>query len=492
VTFFHFVRFIRWQYMLRRVGVRLPIRPSLSIYLAGLAGTATPAYVGELIRNVIIRRRFSVPLQATVPVLISERLLDVAALALVLLIAGDTWPWRRSGLLVLGLAVLAGLLLTGAALPWKTPGTTFRTLFRPGILFPCLVLSLGAWMPAALLLSIAAGGLGRVLPVFQGARAFAGSTLLGGLTLMPAGLGVTGSAAILQIHGVGLALADAVVIVSIVRLTTTGLSLAAGSAALIRELRSREHADPGAAAEHFHDIASAYQAQFSAHVWDHLIQRKTDIIEAALGPQRPEERLGLDLGCGLGQQCRALAARGHRLVGVDAALGLLRQARAHEVSVAAADALRLPFRDGTFDFVYTIGVLHHLRDADAQSAAAREVARVLKPGGKFIVHETNPHNPLFRFYMGYIFPMVRTIDEGTECWIPPGFWSRLPGWTSSDIRYFTFLPDFIPRALMRPALQVERLLERSALGRFSVHYVAVQRRSVPETRPDGVTRAAGT
>jgi uncharacterized membrane protein YbhN (UPF0104 family) len=38
-----FARFIRWQFLLRRVGVRIPIRTSFASYLAALPGTATPA-----------------------------------------------------------------------------------------------------------------------------------------------------------------------------------------------------------------------------------------------------------------------------------------------------------------------------------------------------------------------------------------------------------------------------------------------------------------
>jgi SAM-dependent methyltransferase len=149
----------------------------------------------------------------------------------------------------------------------------------------------------------------------------------------------------------------------------------------------------------------------------------------------------------------------------------------------AGSALDLPFEDGSLDFVYTVGVLHHLMGTRDQEAAFGEVARVLRPGGVLIVHETNPRNPVFRLYMGYVFPVLKSIDEGVELWIEPASWRRVPGLVLERIEYFTFLPDFLPRALLRMVLPLERWLERSRLKPYSVHYMAVLRRPVEPSRP---------
>jgi len=155
---------------------------------------------------------------------------------------------------------------------------------------------------------------------------------------------------------------------------------------------------------------------------------------------------------------------------------LLRHRRDPGSPVVAGDGLRLPFADASLDFVYAIGVLHHLPSRDAQAEASREIARVLKPGGLLLVHESNPRNPLFRFYMTYAFPILKSIDEGTEWWIDPRTWTRAAGMTLTTTRYFTFLPDFIPRILMGPATVIERWLERGPTARYSAHYLAVLRR----------------
>ena len=485
-----FVRFLRWQFLLRRVGVRLPIRPSLQAYVAGLPGTATPAYVGEAIRSVFLKRRFAVPVRLSLTVLVLERLYDVAALgALTILSAtlsatqvGRSW---KIGMAFIGIALLAAVALWPIGRRVGITTGAMHALRSRGTLLGALLLSVAAWFPAMLLVTVSARAAGTAIGAAEGARIFGTSTLLGALSLLPAGAGVTGSVAIFELAQSGLALTSAVLVVSLLRLTSTGAALAVGSVFLWRELRSWRARPVAEGAAHFDEIAEQYNAQWSPHVWDLLIDRKIGFMTEAL-PQPPVAAgLGLDLGCGLGLQTAALRSRGYEVVGLDPSVGLLAvgQARLGPSPVLAGSALALPFRDASLDFVYTIGVLHHLPGRDAQRQAIAEIARVLKPGGVLLVHESNPRNPLFRFYMGYLFPILKSIDEGTEWWIDPRAWDAGEVLHVERVRYFTFLPDFTPRLLMRPALAVERLLERGPTRHLSAHYMAVLRRpAAPEAR----------
>jgi SAM-dependent methyltransferase len=88
----------------------------------------------------------------------------------------------------------------------------------------------------------------------------------------------------------------------------------------------------------------------------------------------------LDIGCWEGALSRALPDPPPlRLVGLDASGTLL---RAHPGPRVRADALRLPFRDATFDAAVAINLLYHLRDP---RPALREARRVLAPGGTLLV-----------------------------------------------------------------------------------------------------------
>lgn len=481
-----FARFIRWQFLLRRVGVRLPIRTTLGTYIAGLPGTATPAYVGEAVRGFFIKRRFGVPMRISLAVLVLERLYDVAALALVTIAAtlmtGSPVRAVQVGVVFLALAVAGIAVLWPLGRRVGIRGDAMARLRAPGTVVPALLLSLLAWATAALLLAIVARALGVSLGVAEGARVFGTSTLFGAVTLLPAGVGATGGVAILELGRLGLDTATAVLVVSLFRLTSTGAALALGTIFLVRELRDAAVgvAGPAEGAAHFDQIAEQYNAQWSPHVWDLLLNRKVGFMAEAL-PEPPTAGVGLDLGCGLGLQTAEMRRRGYDVIGLDPSVGLLAvgQQRLGPSPVISGSALELPFADESLDFVYAIGVLHHLPGREGQRTALQEIVRVLRPGGRLLVHESNPRNPLFRFYMGYLFPILKRIDEGTEWWIDPRDWEAVPGLRLERVRYFTFLPDFTPRVLMKPAVSLERLLEQGPTRTYSAHYMAVMRRESP-------------
>ncbi|MEV4673702.1 class I SAM-dependent methyltransferase [Actinomadura sp. NPDC049382] len=90
--------------------------------------------------------------------------------------------------------------------------------------------------------------------------------------------------------------------------------------------------------------------------------------------------LVLDIGCGEGALSAALPRPAPlRLVGLDASAELL---RAHPGPRVRGDALRLPFRDGTFDAAVAVNLLYHLDDP---GLALREARRVLAPGAMLLV-----------------------------------------------------------------------------------------------------------
>ncbi len=468
-------RFIRWQFLLRRAELPIPTRDSLRTYLASLAGTATPGYVGEVIRCAFLRRHFGAPLRLTLLCLLIERLLDVGVLALIGSACANAWLPR--GLMiaaVVGAYVLIRLSVRAAA--WmEIPRESLSALTKPGTLLMAAAGSAVVWLPVTLGLQFAAAGLDLHLPTLESMRVYTSSTLFGALTLMPAGFGATGSAEIVQLEKFGLALPSAVAVVTLFRALTTGACLSLGAIFLLIELRHGKGSPESAANEHFNALAGEYNAQFKPHVWNYLLERRVGFISGAL-PKPAAAGLGLDLGCGLGLQGQAMGKLGYRIVGIDPSLELLRHGRREGLTTAVGDALALPFADESLRFVYAVGVLHHLGGRAAQEAACREIARVLAPGGVLVVQETNTRNPLFRFYMGYVFPILSRIDEGTEHWIEPDRWARIDSLELVNLHYFTFLPDFIPQAWMPPFLALQDRLEKGRWKPYSVHYQAVLRK----------------
>ena len=100
----------------------------------------------------------------------------------------------------------------------------------------------------------------------------------------------------------------------------------------------------------------------------------------------------LDLGCGLGRACRYLARHGWQCDGVDFVeqavdiarqraidAGVAERVTFHQSSVAAIDFLSPPY-----DLVIDVGCLH-AQSAEVRTAYARQVERLLRPGGLFLL-----------------------------------------------------------------------------------------------------------
>jgi len=104
----------------------------------------------------------------------------------------------------------------------------------------------------------------------------------------------------------------------------------------------------------------------------------------------PYPRAVLDLGCGAGFLSNYLAARGHRVRGLDADGESLEVARAFDRTGTAdyqrGDACTLPYADASFDAVCAMDLLEHVEDP---ARLVAEASRVLAPGGVFFFHTFN-------------------------------------------------------------------------------------------------------
>ena len=163
------------------------------------------------------------------------------------------------------------------------------------------------------------------------------------------------------------------------------------------------------------------------------------IIRATTRERRFKERLleiadlsaadrVLDLGCGTGTLAIAAAKREPRAAihGIDADPSMIQRARQKsqtadaDVELTTGSATELPYGEDSFDVVFSSLLFHHL-DRDSKEAAAREVARVLTPEGRFLVADWGaPSDPLMRA----LFVTIRLVD-GFET-TADNFAGRLP------------------------------------------------------------------
>ncbi len=108
-------------------------------------------------------------------------------------------------------------------------------------------------------------------------------------------------------------------------------------------------------------------------------------VRKRMADRIPDFERGLDIGCGTGTFLEALRKRGGgELYGLDISKRMLRVAkRKHRgMEFVRGSALCLPFRDSSFDAVFSTMMMHHLTHEE-RVAALKEIRRVLRPEGAY-------------------------------------------------------------------------------------------------------------
>ena len=112
--------------------------------------------------------------------------------------------------------------------------------------------------------------------------------------------------------------------------------------------------------------------------------------------------------------------QGARAYGIDISEPIVIQARAafdtgldprHRLLGAVADLRALPFRDASFDAIYSMGTIEHF---DETERAVKEMARVLKPGGRAIVGVPNRYDPFLRPLLATALQAIGLYGYGYE------------------------------------------------------------------------------
>ncbi len=438
-----------------------------------LPAALTPFLLGELFVAAFLTPYTRRPVSSAFGVWVICRSADICVLSIML---GRTSIGLLSAFLCLGTLTFFNILSHASRRNLLSGETALLVAAFGGVSF-------AAWVLPILSMYIAGAICQSGLAFEDSATIFAKGTLLGSGSGLPGGIISTGKIMINALVSGGMDLPAAVQLVFIIRLGTVGVGVTAGSLLWLVNWRSvrQELLKQGAQVQtHFDSLADEYTDQIPEHVRTHLIRRKIEGMCQSLEKQgiRSGAR-GLDLGCGQGWYALEMLQRGFRMTGCDPSAGQIGKAcelaaNNHvEIDFWQSGGEVLPFPDASFDFVYSINVIHHVNSEEAQLQVLKEIRRVLRPGGVFLMHEINVRNPLFRLYMSYLFPLLKRIDDGTELWVRPQNLPAVQGalWRKK-IWYFTFFPDFIPPQILRAMAPMELWLERSALRVWSAHYMA--------------------
>ena len=120
--------------------------------------------------------------------------------------------------------------------------------------------------------------------------------------------------------------------------------------------------------------------------------------KTGLSPEEVAGRLVLDVGCGMGRFADVVSRWGGRVIGIDLSQAVeaayANLSNRDNVRILQADLFHLPFRQGTFDIVYSVGVLHHTPDCEK---AFRQLVPFVRPGGRVCLWVYGQMGPWERF-----------------------------------------------------------------------------------------------
>lgn len=205
------VRFLKWELYLRTLSIDVPLRTSAVTFFSGLVFVVTPGKVGEVWKAGFLKDRQGVSASRVTSVVGAERLTDLLALGL--LAALGPLAYGRSGIVVVILFATAGtglvllrwrslclrLLRTFETIPVvgsyaaslrEFYGSTY-SLFQPRSFLRAMALSTVAWTLEGMALWVALDGYDVAGPLLQSVFVYGLGLLVGGVSMLPGGLGAT-------------------------------------------------------------------------------------------------------------------------------------------------------------------------------------------------------------------------------------------------------------------------------------------------------------
>jgi glycosyltransferase 2 family protein len=252
----YMVRFARWHYYLKVLGIEVPVGHSLLVFLAGFSLTVTPGKLGEVVKALLLRESHGIAATRTAPIVIAERFTDL--LGLLLLACVGIFSYKADprflvvgavligfGLVVVSVEPVASFFLRLSA---RIPGVrritpkleeahkTTSALLRPRPLLLGVVLSVVSWFfECAAFWAVVHGFQGASINLQAATFIYASMTVAGALSFLPGGLGVTeaGMLAMLAELAVGCSRSVAAAATFVTRLCTLWFAVLVGIGGLL-------------------------------------------------------------------------------------------------------------------------------------------------------------------------------------------------------------------------------------------------------------------
>jgi uncharacterized protein (TIRG00374 family) len=245
----YITRFFKWEYYLKIVEVTIPKIDSLSIFMSGLIMSVTPGKFGELLKSYLVKQINNSPISKTAPIIFAERATDFISLTILAIIGAYYFNYGKTIILLITVIILAGLvLITNKKLSIKllhafskikflskhiqrittAYDSSFKLLsFVPLILMTFL--SIVSWGFECFGYYIILTNFDMTVDVLWAFFSYSFSTVVGAVSMLPGGLGVTEGSLTLMLVQKGFSNNDAIASTFIVRAVTLWFAVLVGA-----------------------------------------------------------------------------------------------------------------------------------------------------------------------------------------------------------------------------------------------------------------------
>ena len=249
----YLTRFLKWHYYVKVLKINVHVLDSFGIFMSGLAMSATPGKLGELLKSYLVKKLNGTPVSRTAPIIFAERLTDMLSVVALAIGGALFYEFGVNVVIITGIFfTLIIILISNRKLSLafidllqkikflKKYINQIKELYESAFIlirFPALVkmtlLSFVSWFFECYGFYLVLTGFGIEVSLFWSIFVYAFATIVGSITMLPGGLGATeGSITLLMIEN-GISKDLSVIATFIIRVATLWFAILVGTISLI-------------------------------------------------------------------------------------------------------------------------------------------------------------------------------------------------------------------------------------------------------------------
>ncbi|MFZ1518303.1 MAG: lysylphosphatidylglycerol synthase transmembrane domain-containing protein [Ignavibacteriaceae bacterium] len=241
-------RFFKWEYYLKIIDVRLTKGDSFTIFMSGLIMSITPGKMGELLKSYLIKQVNGTSISKTAPIVFAERVTDFLSLTLIALIGAYFYDYGKSITIFIALFLILGIviilnknlfdkifsffshiqLIAKHILKIRNVYESSAKLLSIQPLFLMTLLSIVSWGFECFGYYLILNNFESEIDVLWSFFSYSFSTIVGAISMLPGGLGVTEGSLTLMLTQNGFKENDAFATTFIVRAVTLWFAVIVG------------------------------------------------------------------------------------------------------------------------------------------------------------------------------------------------------------------------------------------------------------------------